>query len=86
MELESHSKFRDKYYSIMNNQAKPFSKKMGMFTQFANRTKPEHIMNKVYEEIKAKGLTLKEYQKSQANEQSTLYESVNFKNPKSNDE
>ena len=53
MELENHSKYRDKYYSILNNQAKPFSKKMGLFTMFANRTRPEKEMNKIYDLLKA---------------------------------
>jgi hypothetical protein len=68
MEIESFSKFRDKYYSILNNQNKGFSKKLGLFTLFSEKSKPEKIMNKIYDEIKRSGLTLKEYKKQKAKE------------------
>ncbi len=36
----------------MKEQPKPFNKKLGLFTLFSDRTNPERIMNKIYEQRK----------------------------------
>eukprot|EP00347_Sterkiella_histriomuscorum_P009447 403341183 len=66
LEIESYSKFRDKYYSIMNNQPKPFNKKLGLFTLFSDKTVGEKIMNKIYDQISKEGGDFKEFKKVQA--------------------
>lgn len=66
IEIEGYSKFRDKYFSIMDNQPKPFNKKLGLFTLFSDRTQGEKIMNKIYQQIQKDGLNFKDFKKVQA--------------------
>ncbi|CDW86094.1 UNKNOWN [Stylonychia lemnae] len=66
LEIEGYSKFRDKYFSMLQNQNKPFNKKLGLFTLFSDKTTGEKIMHKIYDQIKREGLKLKEFKKIQA--------------------
>lgn len=50
----------------MNNQAKPFNKKMGLFTLFSDKTTNEKIMNKIYEQMLKEGMDFKKFKKIQA--------------------
>jgi hypothetical protein len=52
IEIEGFSKYREKYYNILNNQVKPFNKKQGLFALFTEKSKPERTMNKIYDKIK----------------------------------
>lgn len=66
LEIEGYSKFRDKYFSILENQPKPFNKKLGLFTLFSDKTQNEQIMNKIYESMQKDGVNFKEFKKVQA--------------------
>jgi len=36
------------YYGLLTGTKKPFNRKLGLFTLFADKTTPERIMNKIY--------------------------------------